>query len=161
MIATARCHKALRTGCRECDNNCNVIREMTTVGTTQALNISIDASCCEEWLLRLMMSCEQTEYSHKSHFPYSVIKVNFTLFHLTLAQRRNEGVARGRNFPGAESLRGRWKVLTMSQVLCLIAELFQKDLRFEHGGVKLVCCPGRHLTSLQPCFCPYSLFHLL
>jgi len=25
-----------------------------------------------------------------------------------------------------------------------------KDLRFEHGGAKLVSCPRRHLTSLRP-----------
>jgi len=30
--------------------------------------------------------------------------------------------------------------------------LLPKDLRFEHGGAKLVSCPGRHLTSL----CPWS-----
>jgi len=29
--------------------------------------------------------------------------------------------------------------------------LFPKDLKFEHGGAKLVSCPGRHLTSLRPC----------
>jgi len=27
-----------------------------------------------------------------------------------------------------------------------------KDLRFEHGGAKFAYCPGRHLTSLRPCF---------
>jgi len=29
--------------------------------------------------------------------------------------------------------------------------LLPKDLRFEHGGAKLVSCPRRHLTSLRPC----------
>jgi len=29
--------------------------------------------------------------------------------------------------------------------------LLLKDLRFEHGGAKLVSCPRRHLTSLRPC----------
>ena len=28
--------------------------------------------------------------------------------------------------------------------------LLSKELRFEHGGVKLASCPGRHLTSLRP-----------
>jgi len=34
--------------------------------------------------------------------------------------------------------------------------LLTKDLRFEHGGVKLVSCLGRHLTSLHPCTSPLS-----
>jgi len=29
--------------------------------------------------------------------------------------------------------------------------LLPKNLRFEHGGTKLVSCPGRHPTSLLPC----------
>jgi len=29
--------------------------------------------------------------------------------------------------------------------------LLPKDLRFEHGGVKLVSCPTRHLTSFRLC----------
>jgi len=28
--------------------------------------------------------------------------------------------------------------------------LLPKDLKFEHGGVKLASCSGRHLTSLRP-----------
>jgi len=28
--------------------------------------------------------------------------------------------------------------------------LLPKVLRFEHSGVKLASCPGRHLTSLPP-----------
>ena len=28
--------------------------------------------------------------------------------------------------------------------------LLPKDLRFEHGGAKLVSCPMHHLTSLRP-----------
>ena len=41
---------------------------------------------------------------------------------------------------------GRRKVLTISQVLPSTANLLPKDLRFEHGGAKLVSCPGRYLT---------------
>jgi len=29
--------------------------------------------------------------------------------------------------------------------------LLPKDLMFEHGGAKLVSCPGRHLTSVRLC----------
>jgi len=29
--------------------------------------------------------------------------------------------------------------------------LLPNDLRFEHGGAKLVSCPGLHLTSVRPC----------
>jgi len=28
--------------------------------------------------------------------------------------------------------------------------LLPNDLKFEHGGAKLTCCPGRHQTSLRP-----------
>ena len=31
------------------------------------------------------------------------------------------------------------------------AHLLPKDLRFEHGGAKLVSFPRHHLTSLRPC----------
>jgi len=39
----------------------------------------------------------------------------------------------------------------MSQILSSTAHLPSKDLRFEHVDVKLVSCPGRHVTSLRPC----------
>jgi len=54
-------------------------------------------------------------------------------------------------FPGAESLRERWKAPTMSPVPFFNTEhLLPKDLRFEHEGAKLASCPGRHLASLRP-----------
>jgi len=62
----------------------------------------------------------------------------------------NEG---GHNSPGAESLWGRRKVPTMLQALSSTAHLLPKDLKFEHGGAKLISCPGRHLTSLRPWLC--------
>ena len=31
--------------------------------------------------------------------------------------------------------------------------LLSKELRFDHGGAKLVFCPGRYLTSIRPCRC--------
>jgi len=40
----------------------------------------------------------------------------------------------------------------MSQVLSSTGGLLPKDLRFEHGGAKLVSCSGRHLTFLHPCW---------
>jgi len=41
--------------------------------------------------------------------------------------------------------------------------LLPKDPRFEHGGAKLVSCPGRHLTSSRPCWqaTPFALWILL
>jgi len=30
--------------------------------------------------------------------------------------------------------------------------LLPKDLSFKHGGPKLASCPGRHLTSVHPCW---------
>ena len=61
------------------------------------------------------------------------------------------GVTRGAREPRGPQFPGRRKVLTMLQVLSPAADLFPKDLRFEHGGAKLVSCPRRHLTSLRPC----------
>jgi len=52
----------------------------------------------------------------------------FRLAYLADIQRRNEGA----QFPGCR------KVLTMSQVLSSTADLLPKDLRFKHGGAKLV-----------------------
>jgi len=59
----------------------------------------------------------------------------------------------GHNSPGTDSLLcgGCRKVPTVSQVLPSIQYLLPKDLRFEHGGAKLVSCPGRNLTSVRPC----------
>jgi len=34
--------------------------------------------------------------------------------------------------------------------------LLPKDLRFEHGGAKLVSCPGRHLTLVGPWLPPWK-----
>jgi len=44
------------------------------------------------------------------------------------------------------------KVTTVSKTLFFkTVHLLPKDLRFEHGGTKLVSFPRRHLTSLRPC----------
>jgi len=77
---------------------------------------------------------------------------NFPIF-VAYHQRRNEGWQGGHNSPDAESLRGGQKVATTSQTLFLKTvglHLLPKDLRFEHGGAKLVSFPRRHLTSLRP-----------
>jgi len=66
-------------------------------------------------------------------------------------QRRNEGGKEGAILWAPNLCGGRRKVPTMSQVLSSTAHLLPKDARFEHGGAKLVSCPGRHLTSLRPC----------
>jgi len=39
--------------------------------------------------------------------------------------------------------------------------LFPKDLMSEHGGAKLVSCPGRHLTSVHPWAVQQSLSKML
>jgi len=51
------------------------------------------------------------------------------------------------HYGGAEWLRGRRKVTTMSQVLSSTAHLLPKDLRFEHRDAKLVSCPERHSVA--------------
>ena len=47
-----------------------------------------------------------------------------------------------------------WGPKGHNNVICTFfktVHLLPKDLRFEHGGAKLVSCPKRHLTSLRPC----------
>jgi len=39
----------------------------------------------------------------------------------------------------------------------ITTRLLLKDLRFKHGGAKLVSCPGRHLTSVRPCTTPFHI----
>jgi len=75
-------------------------------------------------------------------------------YRLTFKQMHNEGGKgargeRGRNYPAAESLRGRRintgghrKVLTMSQALYSTADLLPKDLRFNMGAPNLFLAPG-------------------
>jgi len=65
-----------------------------------------------------------------------------TIWNRKLQQRRNDGRQGRRNSPDAGSLWEHRKVLTMSQALSSIADLFPKDLRIEHGGAKLVSYPG-------------------
>jgi len=63
-------------------------------------------------------------------------------------EERSEG---GHNSPGAESLQGAPKSPNnVTSTFFNTVHLLQKDLMFEHGGAKLVSCPGRHLTSLRP-----------
>ena len=49
---------------------------------------------------------------------------------------------------------GRRKVPTMSHVLQ--QQTCFRKICFEHGGPKLVSCPGRHLTPFRPCRGPYG-----
>jgi len=57
--------------------------------------------------------------------------------------------ARGEQCPGCRITGGSHKVPTSSQVLSSIQYIYsQKNL----GGAKLICCPGRHLTSAYPWF---------
>jgi len=64
--------------------------------------------------------------------------------------REGKGTQFPGHYGGAESMRGRRKISTMSHVLPSV-HLLPKDLRFDHGGAKLASCPGLHLTSLRPC----------
>jgi len=72
-------------------------------------------------------------------------------------QGRNEG-ARGRNYPGAESLwgaeilRGRRMIVwtpknpnNVTRTFFVTVPLLPEDLRFENGGAKLASCTWRHL----------------
>jgi len=63
---------------------------------------------------------------------------------------------RGHNPPGAESMLGTKKLQHCHKHFFKTVHLLPKDLRFEHGGAKLVSCPRRHLTTLHPCTSRFS-----
>jgi len=84
--------------------------------------------------------------------------------HERLVTRRNHisrgvtGGQGGRKFPGRRVTMGRRITAGASKSSKNVTSTFfntvnllPKELRFEHGGVKLASCPGRHLTSLRPC----------
>jgi len=55
----------------------------------------------------------------------------------------------GHNFPCTESLRGATKTPNnVTTTFFNTVHLLPKDLKFEHGGAKVVSYPGRRLTSL-------------
>ena len=58
---------------------------------------------------------------------------------------------RGAQFPGRRIPMGAPKSPNnVTSTFFNTVHLVPKDLRFEHGGVKLASCPGRHLSSLRP-----------
>ena len=72
-------------------------------------------------------------------------------------QGRNAG-ARGRHYPGAESLWGRWNAAgkpknpnNVTRTFFHTVHLLPEELRFKNGGAELASCPVCHLTSLIPC----------
>jgi len=68
------------------------------------------------------------------------IKRDFSSLNLDTQQGRNEG-GKGTQYTGRR--------ITMAHLFRKV-HLLPKDLRFEHGGIKLASCPERHLTSLHP-----------
>ena len=68
--------------------------------------------------------------------------------------RNNRDVTRGGKgvqFPGRRITAGGQKSQHCHKHFFKTVHLLPKDLRFEHGGAKLVSCPRCHLTSLRPC----------
>jgi len=66
-------------------------------------------------------------------------------------QMRNDRGATGTQFPGRRIPMGTPKSPNnVTSTFFNTVHLVPKDLRFEHGGVKLASCPGRHLISLRP-----------
>ena len=64
---------------------------------------------------------------------------------------RDEG-QRGEQFPGRRITAGGTEKSQQCQKCFLQCSAFApKDIRFEHRGAKLFCCPGRQLASLRPC----------
>ena len=64
---------------------------------------------------------------------------------------RTTGRQGGHNYLGAESLREASKSPNnATRIFFNAVHLLPKDLRFEHGDVKLPSCSGSRLTSLRP-----------
>jgi len=83
---------------------------------------------------------------------YKVLQyINFsfcTHFQKSWAQRRNE---EEHNYPGGESLRGAEKFQQCRKYFLHYSTFpSKKPYRFEHGGAKLVSCPGRYLNLSTP-----------
>jgi len=75
-------------------------------------------------------------------------------FGMTRAVTRGQGVTIPRQpnyYRGAKTLRGALQgPNNVASTFVNTVHLLPKDLRFEHGGAKLVSCPGRHLTCVTP-----------
>ena len=77
---------------------------------------------------------------------------------MSLAQGRTDG-GQGNTIPRALNHWGAPKSPNnVARTFFNTAHLLRKGLKFEHGGVKLVSCPGCHLASVRPGFgvCPMS-----
>jgi len=81
----------------------------------------------------------------ESFFIFGNFSDDFYLLHNTSDVTR---VARGHDPSGADHYK---KYQQCHKHFFKTVHLLPKDLRFEHGGAKLVSCPKRHLTSLRPC----------
>jgi len=95
------------------------------------------------------MFCIDIAQGHKM-FTKQLIVAGQKMFPHT--QGRNDGGARGEQYPGAESLRGAPK--SPNNVISTFfntVNFIPKDLRFKYGGAKLASCPGRRLTALRLC----------
>jgi len=91
---------------------------------------------------------------------YRVFQMWFVSWHASKGVTRG---ARGDRIPRAPNRYGSAKPLRGRRMTAEGAEKSQQyhkytiqystfaDFRFEHGGVKLASCPGRHLNSLRPC----------
>ena len=74
------------------------------------------------------------------------------MFHVLLNNNRDlTRGARGENSPDTESLLVTKKSQQCHKHFFERAQLLPRDVRFEHGGAKLVSCPRLHLTWLRPC----------
>jgi len=91
--------------------------------------------------------------SHSSKLFANVNICSFLHAALWFNEHARDEEASGRNYPGAEWLRGRQKIIpTMSHVHSSIQCIcFRKNSGSKMGGIILASCPGRYLTSLRPC----------
>jgi len=97
----------------------------------------------------------QTAFGIKTYFQfYACIEGRRCLpcFFQSLLDRGVRRGAKGHSSPGTNH----WGVLkilnNVTSTFFNTIHLLPKDLRFERGGDKLASCPGRHLTSVRPCF---------
>jgi len=85
--------------------------------------------------------------------------INWVVCHLPRKLGRTRGSKVGAiplapsHYGGAKLLRGAPKSPNdVTNTSFNTVHFLPKELRFEHWGARLASCPGRHLTSLRPCW---------
>jgi len=87
-------------------------------------------------------TCKHPITKLKRHFVYGEIIQMHTILASSCKEERNDGRARGAQFPGRRITVGAPKSPNnVTSTFFNTVHLLLKDLRFEHGGAKLASCP--------------------